>query len=86
MKKSSRSSVSKSKTAVSSKTKNVNDKEFLVSEFAARWWYVLPDWPPEKYDYTSKLTENKLRAVPAERFPIEPEEDEAGNKKVTEVE
>lgn len=61
-------------------------KENLVSEVAARWWYVLPEWPPKDYDYTPKLSENKLRIVSVEKFNFEPEADVKGNRKVTELE
>ena len=30
----------------------------LVDEFAKRWWYALPDWPPVNYDYAPKLRES----------------------------
>jgi len=31
---------------------NFSIKEHLVEEFATRWWYALPKWPPVNYDYT----------------------------------
>ena len=31
---------------------NFSMKEHLVEEFANRWWYALPKWPPANYDYT----------------------------------
>ena len=82
-KKTSKSSVSRSKA--SSSKKGVNEKEFLVSEVASRWWYVLPEWPPVNHDYTPSLSSQSLRQVPVEKFPLEPETDQAGRKKVSEV-
>lgn len=69
-----------------SKSKNYLSKENLVSEVGARWWYVLPEWPPKDYDYTQALATHALRAVPADRFNFEPETDDKGFKKVCEVE
>ena len=41
----------------------INRPNNLVNELLARWWYVLPPWPPENYDITDKLRKNKLRLV-----------------------
>jgi len=61
-------------------------KENLVSEVGARWWYVLPEWPPVGHNYSDDLFRNSLRLVDQARFQIEPEEDKEGLKKVYEVE
>ena len=38
------------------------NKDHLVYEFSARWWFALPSpWPPLDYDYTVKLAERHLR-------------------------
>jgi len=38
------------------------NKEHLVYEFSARWWFALPSpWPPAEYDYSEKLAERNLR-------------------------
>jgi len=55
-------------------TTNVKSHEGLVQELAKRWWYVIPDWPPEKFDYTLKLTENGLWEVDLTSWKIEEEE------------
>ncbi len=34
---------------------NFNKKEDLMDEFAKRWWYALPDWPPANFDYSVPL-------------------------------
>lgn len=32
-----------------------NSKIFVVDEFAKRWWYALPEWPPKDTDYNTLL-------------------------------
>ena len=54
-------------------SKQYLNKENLVSEVAARWWYVLPDWPPVNHDYSKDLLKNGLREVEPSRFQVEPE-------------
>ena len=44
----------------------------LVYELLERWWYALPDWPPDNYDVTQKLRENKLRLVKINDWRREP--------------
>ena len=36
------------------------NQAYVVEEFAQRWWYVLPAYPPTNYDYSAKLNELKL--------------------------
>lgn len=67
-------------------SKSYLSRENLVSEVGARWWYVLPEWPPKDYDYSKKLAENGLREVLAEKFSFEPETDSSGRRKVWMVE
>jgi len=45
------------------KAKIVKTKVDLIYDVLKRWWFVLPDWPPVDYDYTTALEENKLRVV-----------------------
>lgn len=40
-----------------------NNKVHLVDEFAKRWWYVLPEWPPVDYDYKSALKSGGYKIV-----------------------
>ena len=39
------------------------DHESLVQEFAKRWNYALPPYPPKDYSYKAILKEKKLHAV-----------------------
>ena len=36
------------------------NREDLVNELAKRWWYAMPEWPPEVYDYSEALKANSL--------------------------
>ena len=47
----------------SKKKTSLKPKGTLVYDLLERWWYALPIWPPEDYDTTEKLKENKLRLV-----------------------
>jgi len=47
-------------------------KGTLVYELLERWWYALPDWPPNNYDDTQKLIENRLRLVKINDWRREP--------------
>jgi hypothetical protein len=40
-----------------------SNKLHLVDEFAKRWWYALPIWPPADFDYNAQLSANNLEAV-----------------------
>lgn len=44
------------------------DHTFLVDEFACRFNYVLPDYPPTNFDYTCALQAQKLNCVSIEQF------------------
>lgn len=60
-------------------------KQKLVAELLCRWWYALPPWPPEDFDYDAALEERVLRRVAVEEFHLEPELDECGRLKVYEL-
>ena len=64
---------------------NYQSKQHLVEEFSVRFWYVLPKWPPENYDYTPILKQNGLRRVDPKDWKREPEERD-GLRKVIELE
>lgn len=53
--------------------KGRSPKESLVAELLCRWWYALPPWPPEAYDYDGALAARGFRQVPIQDF--EDEED-----------
>lgn len=47
--------------------------EYLVEEFAKRWNYAMPEWPPKDFDYKPLLQEKGYRLVSFERFRSEEE-------------
>eukprot|EP00742_Colponemidia_sp_Colp-10_P005378 GILJ01005746.1.p1 GENE.GILJ01005746.1~~GILJ01005746.1.p1 ORF type:complete len:283 (-),score=48.82 GILJ01005746.1:226-1005(-) len=67
-------------------TKVRNNKESVVTEVLKRWWYCMPDWPPEDPVFWQKrLRERNLRQVQAEDWEDEPDIDEENLQKVVEV-
>ena len=57
------------------------NKLHCVDEFAKRWWYALPIWPPAKYDYTAALKQRGFRELDVASFRAA-NEVKAGLKKV----
>jgi len=58
----------------------------VVAELLCRWWYVLPDWPPNDPEfYQAELHKRNLRKVKIEEWEWVPEEDSNGRKKVYEL-
>lgn len=57
-------------------------KQALVAQLLCRWWYVLPPWPPEDFNYDAALNARGYRRVPVESFHLEPERDGRGREKV----
>lgn len=71
---------------VALQTANRGMKKQLVAEFLCRWWYALPDWPPQEEEYyAAKLKERSLRRVPVEMFEFVDDVDEGGFRKVYEL-
>jgi hypothetical protein len=61
-------------------------KEQLVADLLCRWWYVMPDWPPDDEAYfQAELEKRNLRKVPLEEWDWEPEVDKNGRAKVYEL-
>lgn len=60
--------------------------ENVAHEFAIRWNYALPSWPPADFDYDKALSEHKLRIVEPKQFRSEPDYDQNGNAKAYELE
>ena len=48
-------------------------KKYYVHQLLQRWWYALPQWPPEILDVSEKLKENKLRLVEQKNWKKEVE-------------
>jgi hypothetical protein len=40
-----------SQTPITDEEINFNSKDHCVEEFSKRWWYALPEWPPQDYDF-----------------------------------
>jgi len=66
---------------IKANNKILNNQESLVNELLCRWWYALPQWPPEDYDISNKLRENNLRLVNTQDWKKEPKIDEKGFEK-----
>merc|ERR1711972_189700 len=60
-------------------------RQKLVAKLLCRWWYALPPWPPEDFDWAGKLAERRCRCVEVEAFHKAPELDEKGFRKVYEL-
>jgi hypothetical protein len=60
-------------------------KEVIVAKLLCRWWFALPVWPPENFDYEAELTKRRCRRVSVAAFGDEPEFDERGFCKVYEL-
>ena len=56
-----------------------------MDELAKRWWYALPAWPPEDFDYKAALKSNNFRVIEVSQFKAAPEV-KGGLKKVQENE
>merc|ERR1719362_471121 len=61
-------------------------KEQVVADLLCRWWYVLPDWPPDDEAYfKAELEKKNLRKVTLAEWDWEPEVDSKGRAKVYEL-
>merc|ERR1712232_1304375 len=61
-------------------------KEDAVAELLSRWWYALPDWPPDDDSYYEKeLTKRKYRKVAIEEWEWVNEKDDQGRRKAYEL-
>ena len=75
----------KEKENLSSKKTILKPKGSLVNDLLKRWWYALPSWPPENYDTSKKLKENKLRLVKIIDWKKEPKLDKDNYEKCYEL-
>jgi hypothetical protein len=69
----------------SNKKRLLKPKGSLVYEVLERWWYALPHWPPENYDVSEKMKENKLRLVKIIDWKKEPKLDNNNFEKCLEL-
>ena len=60
-------------------------KKYYVLQLLQRWWYALPPWPPDNYDTTEKLRNNKLRLVEEKNWKKEVEINSDNFKKCMEL-
>ena len=61
----SKSKISQKKVVAGKSFSSINfkDKDQIIDEILCRWWYGLPIWPPENYDYSPIMKEQKLVKV-----------------------
>lgn len=45
-----------------------SNKLHIVDEFAKRWWYALPLWPPVNFDYESEINKRGYEVVEAKNI------------------
>lgn len=65
------------------KKRDRTTKQQAVSDLLCRWWYVLPDWPPNNKDfYAPRLEERKLRQVTIQEWEWVDDKDSRGFAKV----
>jgi len=70
--------------AVSKRTRE--PKHQVIADLLCRWWYVLPDWPPEDDAfYQTELAKRNLRKVSIQEWEWVPEVDDKGRKKTYEL-
>lgn len=68
------------------KKKDRQPKEEAVAQLLCRWWYSLPDWPPQEESYyQEKLRAEGCKKVRIEEWEWLPEVDDKGLKKVYEL-
>jgi hypothetical protein len=68
------------------KKKERSPKEQVVVDLLCRWWYALPDWPPNDPGYyKEELEKRKLRKVSIQEWEWVAEEDDKGRHKVYEL-
>lgn len=68
------------------KKKDRSIKEQVVADLLCRWWYVLPDWPPnDEAFYQAELSKRSLKKVSIDEWEWEPDVDSKGRKKVYEL-
>ena len=75
----------KDSTNKSNKKVILKTKGSLINDLLERWWYALPSWPPENYDTSEKLKENKLRLIKIIDWKKEPKLDKNNFEKCFEM-
>ena len=81
----SKKTITKESGVSSTKKTSLKPKGILVYELLKRWWYALPIWPPENFDTSKKLEENKLRLVKIADWKREPKFDKDNFEKCFEL-
>lgn len=68
------------------KKKERMPKEDVVATLLCRWWYVLPDWPPQEESYyQARLSEQNLKKVHIQEWEWLEDQDKDGKWKVYEL-
>lgn len=68
------------------KKKERSPKEQVVVDLMCRWWYGMPEWPPDDPDYyREELAKRSLRQVSIQEWEWVPDVDEKGHHKVYEL-
>jgi len=68
------------------KRRERSTKEQVVADLLCRWWYALPEWPPnDDAFYKVELEKKSLRKVPIQEWEWVPEVDKQGHHKVYEL-
>lgn len=68
------------------KKKERSPKEQVVVDLMCRWWYGMPDWPPDDPEYyREELAKRSLRQVSIQEWEWVPDVDDKGHHKVYEL-
>lgn len=70
---------------MSSNARERDKKKILIAQVLARWWYILPAWPPEDFDYAGELEKRKLKLVAFNDWEEADDVDSEGYSKVYEI-
>jgi len=70
---------------VSLRASQRDQKMNLVAQVLSRWWYVLPPWPPEDFDYSKALRQQKYRQVEFDQWEEADDVDADGFTKLYEI-
>lgn len=61
-------------------------RQKLVAQLLCRWWWALPAWPPENFDYDAELARHRLFRAEMTTFDQTGELDARGFRKAYELE
>lgn len=70
---------------LSTSTRERTEKRKLIAQVLSRWWYVLPPWPPENFNFDEELEKRKLKRMGFDQWEEADDVDENGFRKVYEI-